>query len=371
MSGRSLILGGLVLLTVPLAACRGETEESAPTIRPVRYQEVIASGARRERKFSGTAQAGQESQLSFRVGGTVQSVAVAVGQDVRQGDLIARLDPTDYRLELQEAEASLAQAVAAERKAEADYERVRGLYENENAAKSELDAARAQAESTRAQVEAGRQRLERTRRQLGYTRLTAPVAGAIAAVRVEENENVQAGQTVALLTSGTYPEVEVAMPEVLISQVIPGSRVDVTFDALPGDVLPAVVTEVGVATVGGSATFSVVVRLEKANDAVRSGMAATVTFRFAPEGGEDRVFVPPLAVGEDRDGRFVFVLEAGEGELATARRRDVEVGELTPDGLEILGGLVDGELLVTAGVRRIEDGQRVRLLPQHDAGAAP
>ena len=240
--------------------------------------------------------------------------------------------------------------MAAERKAEADYERVRGLYENENAAKSELDAARAQAESTGAQVEAGRQRVERTRRQLGYTRLTAPVAGAIAAVRVEENENVQAGQTVALLTSGTYPEVEVAMPEVLISQVIPGSRVDVALDALPGDVLPAVVTEVGVATVGGSATFPVVVRLE---------------------GGEDRVFVPPLAVGEDRDGRFVFVLEAGEGDLATARRRDVEVGELTPDGLEILGGLADGELLVTAGVRRIEDGQRVRLLPEHDAGAAP
>lgn len=357
----------LAILTLPLAGCGDETAPSAPVIRPVRYQEVTVSGGPRERKLSGTARAGLESQLSFRVGGSVQAVPVSVGQKVRRGDLIARLDPIDYEIQTQEAEAALAQALAAQRKAEADYERVRGLYENRNAAKSELDAARAQAESTRAQVEAAEQRVARARRQLAYTRLTAPVDGAIAAVRVEENENVQPGQAVALLTSGTRPEVEVAMPEVLISRVTAGDRVDVTCDALPGVVLPAVVTEVGVAAVGASAAFPVVVRLEPSDQEVRSGMAATVTFRFAPEGGRRKILLPPVAVGEDREGRFVFVLERGEGDLATAVRRGVEVGEITPEGIEVLGGLAGGELVATAGVRRIEDGQQVRLLPKYEA----
>lgn len=352
----------VAVLLLPLAGCGGEAEETAPVIRPVRYQEVIATGGRRERTFSGTARAGQESELSFRVGGSVAEVAVSVGENVRQGDLMARLDPTDYDLQVQQAAASLAQAMAAERKAQADYDRVRGLYENQNAAKSDLDAARAQSESTTAQVEAARQGVARARRQLSYTRLIAPVDGAIAAVRVEENENVQPGQAVALLTSGSRPEVEVSMPEVLISQVTPGSRVDIAFDALPGDVLPGVVTEVGVAVTGTSSTYPVTVRLEKGDDAIRSGMAASVTFRFEPEGGTDRIFVPSVSVGEDREGRYVFVLEPGEGGMATTRRRGVEVGDLTPEGLEIKDGLTDGELIATAGVRRIHDGQSVRLL---------
>ncbi len=357
-----LVAGGLLAAAAQLG-CGGEAAESEPVIRPVRYEEVAATGGRRERSFSGTARAGVESQLSFRVPGTVESVSVAIGETVRKGQVIARLEDTDYELQVREAEAALAQAVAAERRADADYDRVRGLYENRNAAKSDLDAARAQAESSAAQVEAARRRLELARRQLAYTRLVAPVAGAIASVAVEANENVAAGTPVALLTSGARPEVEVAMPEALIARVEEGAPAAVTFDALPGERFEATVTEVGVAATGAGATFPVRVRLQAAEGSIRSGLAATVTFRFESGGGE-RILVPPVAVGEDRDGRFVFVLEqgdAGDAELATARRRSVRVGDLTSEGLEITDGLAGGELLVTAGVRRIQDGQQVRL----------
>ncbi len=357
----------LVILAVPVLGCGGEVEEARTVIRPVRYQEVVASGAKRQRSFSGTARAGVESQLGFRVPGTVQSVSVVVGDVVKQGQEIARLDATDLRLQLQEAEATLSQALAAERKADADYDRIRGLYENENASKSDLDAARAQAESSRAQVAAAQQRRELARRQLSYARLTAPVAGAIASVLVEANENVGSGTPVALLTSGSRPEVEVAMPGVLISEVREGDTAEVSFDALPGASYPAAVTEVGVAATGAGATFPVTVRLTADDSSVRSGMAASVTFRFESGDGEERIFVPPVAVGEDRGGRFVFILEPGEGELGTARRRPVAIGDLTPEGIEIKDGLTDGELLVTAGVRRIQDGQQVKVLA--NAGA--
>ncbi|MEM9556026.1 MAG: efflux RND transporter periplasmic adaptor subunit [Acidobacteriota bacterium] len=370
----ALLAGSLGLLV----GCGDDTSSDERIVRPVRWVEVMSAGSDRERRLAGVAKAGVESALSFRIGGTVEELTVAVGDRVARTQRIARLDDTDQRLQLQESEASLAQAQAAARKADADYERVRGLYENQNAAKSDLDATRAQAESSSAQVEAARQRVARARRQLADTRLTAPLDGQIAAVRVEVNENVSPGQAVALLVSGSRPEVEVAVPEQLIARLRQGDAAEVAFDALPGTDFAAVVTEVGVARTGNSAAFPVTVRLEDDDAAIRSGMAATVTLHIGAadeaQGVDapvtERIVVPPVAVGEDRAGRFVFALEieaatgaAEETErFAVARRRAVEVGELAADGLEVLAGLDDGDLIATAGVRRLQDGQRVRLL---------
>jgi hypothetical protein len=98
--------------------------------------------------------------------------------------------------------------------------------------------------------------------------------------------------------------------------------------------------------------------------AVRPGMAAEVRFRFDSADQRERVLVPPVAVGEDRQGRFAFVVEPGEDGGGIARRRTVEVGALTAEGLEVLTGLSDGEIVVTAGLSRLTDGQTVRLLGQ-------
>lgn len=349
----------LASLLATALGCGGPEEMAEePVIRPVRFVVVTASDEARERRFAGEARSGRESELSFRVAGTVESIGVAVGDRVQAGGGIARLDPTDYRLQMREAEAAAAQAEAAARKAEGDYERVRGLYENNNASKSDLDAARAGAESSQAQLAAARQRAERSRRQVGYTRLTAPVAGAIAAVEVEEGENVGAGQTVAVLASGRLAEVEVAVPGALISEIEEGGAATVAFEDLQGAIYLARVTEVGVVA-SRSGTFSVTVRLDREAEEVRSGMAASVTFRFEST-NSGRIYLPSVAVGEDTEGRFVWVLD-GEGETAVTQRRPVEVGELTPEGLEVLAGVADGERVVTAGVRRIHEGQTVRV----------
>ena len=138
------------------------------------------------------ARAGIEADLSFRVGGTVEDVNVALGDTVKKGQVLARLDSVDYELQVQEAAAGLAQAEAALRKGEADFDRTRALYESNNASKSELDAARAAAESARSQVDAASKRLELSRQQLAYTELRAPADGAIALKDLEINENVQA-----------------------------------------------------------------------------------------------------------------------------------------------------------------------------------
>jgi RND family efflux transporter MFP subunit len=350
-----------VLGLAVLASCGGEKETPQAPIRPVRYAAVLATGGARERTFSGIAQAGVESSLSFKVAGTVERVAVKVGDAVRRDQVMVALDASDYRLRVREAEASLTQAQAQERNARSAHERVRTLYENRNASRQDLDAARAAHESASALVETIERRLDLARLQVDYTELRAPFAASVAEVRVELNENVSPGSPVVLLTAGRKPEVTVSVPGVLIAQVAVGSAVSVHFDALPDRTFPAVVTEVGVASSAFATTFPVTVCLENETDAVRPGMSAEVAFRFETASAEECFVVPTVAVGEDRDGRFVFVVEPADSGFAVARRRPVVVGELTAEGLEIRSGVRDGELVVTAGVTRIVDGQRVRL----------
>lgn len=286
---------------------------------------------------------------------------VRVGESVKRGQLIAELDPEDYRLQLQDTEASLAQAQAQERKAKLDYSRTEDLYENRNASKQDLDAARATQESAELAVESLTNRLELAKRQLAYTRLTAPVAGSIASRSVEPNENVSPGQEVVLLTSESDIEIQVAVPGVIISQIREGDTVSVNFDALPDRRLPGTVTEVGVASTGGATTFPVTVKVDEANEQVRSGMSAEVTFTFGEEGETERYVVPSIAVLEDRDGRFVYVVEASDQPgVGIVKRTPVTIGELVGDGLEIRRGLNDGDDVVIAGVSKIIDGQRVK-----------
>ena len=349
-------VAGLILLGL---GCSSEEPQVAPEVRPVRVHRVELSGATISRSLAGVSRAGVESRLSFRVSGTVDAVHVVLGDSVRRGQALARLDPTDYELKVGEAKAGLAQGQANLRKAEADYERARALYENENVSKSELDAARAGSESAQAAMESGSKRLEQANQQLGYTILRAPSDGAIASVSVEVNENAKGGDEMFLLTAGKQPEIVVAVPEMMIGLVAAGQEVEASFDALPGRVLPAKVTEVGVAVTGAASTFQVTVRLDESDPGIRSGMAAEVTFRVQEGAAGEIIIVPGVAVGEDDRGRFVYVVERGDGGSAVVRRRSVEVGRLV-EGIEIVDGLEPGELIVTAGVRRLSEGMVVR-----------
>jgi hypothetical protein len=110
-------------------------------------------------------------------------------------------------------------------------------------------------------------------------------------------------------------------------------------------------------------TFPVTVRLDDAAPDVRPGMAATVSFLFESKDQRERFLVPSIAVGEDRGGRFVYVVEPlpEEPGFGTAIRRAVTIGELTKDGIEIFEGLADGDLVVTAGLSRIIEGQKVKI----------
>lgn len=342
-------------------ALAGRGVEEAAVVRPVRTLTIAASGGAVTRSFTGTARPGEEARLSFKVAGLVRAVHVKVGDRVAPGDEIAELDPIDFQLQLQQVDAALGQATAFERNADATYGRVRGLYVEDNASHSDLDAARASAESAEATVSAARQQRALAAQQLGYATLTAGREGAVVDVLVNEGENVAPGQPVATIASGSHPEIVIGVPASLIGRITEGQEAVATFAELDGLPFAVTATEVGVATSQSSA-FPVTFRLEEASDQVRSGMSAEVTIDFPSTEERSHIRVPPVAIAEDRSGQHLWVVEPTTDGLAVVRRRPVLLGELTTEGVDVVTGLRVGDVVVTAGVSRIQDGQVVRLM---------
>lgn len=355
-----VLLAGLMSLLV--IACEQEKVTIEKTYRPVQYTKVAPSGAQNKQTFSGVTEAGLDAQLSFRVSGTISKRLVKLGEEVAAGQILSELDATDYRVGLQQAQASLQQAIANQRNQKANYERVIDLYENSNASKSDLDAARAGAESAEAAVDVSRKQVESAQLQLAYTQLKAPQACSIAAVLADTNETVQAGQGVLRINCGRCIKVRVSIPEQFIQKIKTGSDVQVSASARPDKIYKAIVSEVGVAAASGG-TFPVEVILQGDCAELRTGMSANVQFDFSQLlEGQSQIFIPYLSVGEDEKGHFVFVLAPiGEG-IYRAEKRQVVIGEPAQNGLQIASGITEGELIATAGVRRLLDGMEVKLL---------
>ncbi len=361
MKYKQLSLGCIAVLSLVTGACDRSGPEPVVELRPVRSMVVAASGAESVYSFSGSTQAELDSTLSFRVAGNITENLVDVGQEVDAGQLLSRIDPKDYQVQQQEAMAGLARANAELRNAEASYERTRGLYENRNASKADLDAARAASESAGAQVRAANQHLEATQLQLSYTRLLAPEVCSIAEIFSIENENVSPGQPVLRLTCGSCAEAAVSVSETLIGNISNGMDAEIVIAALGNQVFAGVVKEVGVAPSGASSAFPVTVSFVENCEQVRTGMAVEVRITVTTAIPDTKILVPLVAVGEDREGHYIFLLvEAGDHFVAT--RRTVQTGDFNRSGMEIIDGLVVGERIATAGVRRLVDGQQVRLL---------
>ena len=353
-------VAAMTLVVVAVSGCTETQLPDEPRLRPVRYLMVTDDSVVRDRSFSGTLKSSLESRLSFKVSGTATSVPVQIGQRLQRGDLIAQLDSAEYALQVEQSQASLVQAEANERNAASTYERTKGLYANDNASRNDLDASRANAESAQAQVRAAAKALEIARLNESYTRLYAETDCSIASIDVEVNENVSAGQQIAVVSCGDDFEVALDVPESVISTIDEYTPVSLTFGSIAGTLFTGEVTEIGVAAGTGSAAFPVVVAVNERHPSLRSGLAADVVFQFDSTSLDGGVVLPLAAVIEEPAGTFVFIAESAEdaGE-AVVRKRPVSLGELTQSGIEILSGLAPGDRVVTAGLSAIRDGQRV------------
>jgi len=354
-----LIIAGVMAIGIFAAGCgQEEAVVEEEFIRPVRTIVVGSVRGGLERTFSGTVRSGKEASLAFRVSGKVEEIMVDVGDKVEKGQVLARLDNHDYELSVKNTESNLASARAASKNSESSYQRQKSLYENGNISKSQLDQYEAQRNSDLSQMEALAAQLDQVRNQLSYTSLKAPFNGYISAKNIEAFESVAAGQSVFTLVDPGELKVAVGIPESLIIQVKEGAEVTITVESLPEKEFAGIISEVGVALDTNTGTYPATARIIDPPPGILPGMTAEVTFTFAFTGGEGFI-VPTSALLEDiqTGNRYLWIFSEG-----TVTKRSVKTGQLVADGIEIISGLANGEVVVTAGVHHLEEGQKVRIL---------
>ena len=352
----------LLVAFVVLSGCDKQEEVIELPLRSVKYEKISYSTDKLVKTFSGVTKAELEANLSFRVSGRVDSIPVNVGDHLKKGQLVARLDSKDYAVLLEQAKAELASAKASLRSAEAEYNRTIGLYEKRNASKSQLDTTRAAAESATAQVKANSQLVEAARLQVSYTRLYAPQVCVISNIPVKENENVSSGQEVASVNCGKKIEVEVGVPESYIDAVKENQTVQVTLTAIDNSAYTGKVTEISSGSSDQVSAFPVTITLDGDHEGLRAGLAAEVEFTQS-NGNEENYFILPItAVAHDEQGDFAFVLTSSENNSqATVKKTYVEVKEIVQQGVRVTSGLNNGDNVVTAGVTVIRDGMTVKV----------
>lgn len=352
----------LIIGLLSQSGCSGKKEEIPESVRPVKYTKVAIGGAFRERVFTGTAKAGTEIRMSFKVGGTIEKFDMNVGQNVKKDQLIATIDDSDFVLEYDKADAAVKNADVQEKNAKSNFQRMRKLYENGNTSLNEYEAAKAQYESAQANTSASMKARRLARAQLEYTKLYAPVSGVVATVDVENNENVQPGQQIVMLQTEGDLEVSVGAPESFISRIKVHDEVEISFSSIPGATYKGIVSEVSFTINKETSTYPLTIQLLEESTAIRPGMAASVRFKFVNDASADVIIVNSNAVGQDQKGNFVFVLEPLEGEFFKAIKTYVEVGKLKTNGFEIKNGLTGNEMIATAGLQTLLDGMKVKLL---------
>lgn len=315
--------------------------------------------------FTGKASAAREANLSFRVSGPLIHFPVKVGDKVRKGDLLARIDPRDFEVRLNNVKGQFERTIAALNLAEIEYNRVQKIWRQDSGAVSEtmLDQNREIYNQTKAEMQSLEASVAAAKDALSYTLLRAPFTGTVVETFVENYEDVQAKSPVVRLIDIARIEFKVDIPESYISLIPKVERVSIRFDVYPVNELPARIKEIGKEASKTTRTYPVTLIMEQPGDfRIYPGMAGCARFYNRPAfGGADSAISIPLSALFKGQGEkdCVWVIDT---ERETVSRRQVKLGALTRDGVMVLEGLMPGEWIVAAGSNSLQEGKSVRIL---------
>jgi RND family efflux transporter MFP subunit len=358
----------VALLIFPLLFFPGCTKEEAPkkeVVRPVKAIQVGGLEVLTGRTFPGKAKATQEANLSFRVNGTLNQFPVKVGDDVKKGQLMARLDPRDYEVNLRNARGQLDRAKAALKLAQSDYDRVVKVRDRDPGAISAamIDAKLGERDSAKAQVASLEAQVATAKDALSYTYLKAPFSGTVVETFAENFEDVQAKQQIVRLVDTKRIEFVVNVPENLISHAPKVKKVFVRFDAFSDREIEGTIKEIGKEASKTTRTYPVTLIMDQPDGIkILPGMAgqARGDRESAAIVGAEGITVPVSAVvtsDEDKQN-YLWIIDEKSGKVSL---RKVTTGKLSDKGIMVDEGLKPGEWVAIAGVHSLQEGQKVRI----------
>ena len=347
----------LALLTL-LAGCRSAEEERPPEIRPVRAITLEKREAGDTIALTGTVQAQSEVNQSFRIDGAINERTVDLGDMVRAGQQLARLDPQNEESALLASRAQLIAAQAQLVEARSNHQRMRDLVAENAVSRAAFDQAVAVLQTAQSQVESASASLRLAENRLGYTRLLADTAGVVTARGAEPGEVVGAGRMVVQIAREGARDAVFDVP----AQIMDASKgrrsptIMVSLTSDPSVTATGKVREVAPRADPVTGTFAVRVEIDDAPPAMRLG--STITGRIKLESAP-AIEIPPSALVRADGGTAVWIVDPA---ASTVALRSIAVRGSSASAVQVASGLSPGDVVVTAGVQALRPGQKVRVL---------
>ena len=353
-----LILPSAALLTALTLLSGCDRAEPAPVVeapRPVRT--IVVEPRRLEGVWSlaGDLRARTEVRYGFRVGGRLIDRPVVVGDRVKAGQLLGRLDPKDLTpaLEAQRAQQEAARTDLAF--AQAELKRASKLRAGNFVSDANVERQQAAVDAAKARLDAVTAQVSQAQNSLGFQLLKADRAGVVTAVEAEAGQVVGVGQTVVRVAQDGDVEVAINIPEQDLTRAREAKGWTVTLNGVPGEKWQASLRELSPAADPASRTYAARLTLEGDTSRASLGMSAVAT----AAGVDAPKLVVPLSALHSRDGiSRVWVVDR---KSATVKARRIETGALVDDGVIVMSGVEAGEMVVTAGANLLREGQAVRL----------
>jgi multidrug efflux system membrane fusion protein len=345
-------------LAFSISGCgkKKEEVEVKEVVRPVKLLTVEGKSAMKEIKYPGRVRANKRVDLAFQVAGPLIELPVTEGQNVKKGEIIARILPRDFETEIAKAKAKALDA-------EQQYQRYRDLYVKKQVSKADFDKYKSQADIASA-------RQKETEDTLSDTYLRAPFTGVIAKRYVENFEDVQAKAPIVSIQDISEIEILVDVPESVMVTLKQGAKkiVVAEFAAAPGKQYPLTLKEYSTEADSRTQTYQVTLLMTQPEDiTVLPGMTANVvgTTKAGQTEVMTTIIIPAAAVFADETGTsHVWIADR---DSMTVHNRQVETGSLTGAAdISIISGIEPGETIAITGVTQLRENMKVSDLAKQE-----
>ena len=338
-----------------LTAC-GKPPAPPEPLRPVKTLRVSHEPGEAALNLPGEVRARHEAPLAFRVGGKITGCKVNLGDTVRQGQVLARLEPADYQLAEQAGAASVAENKSALILAEAELARFRGLREKDFVSAAALDQKQAAFDAAKAKVDAALSSHSQRTRQLGYTSLIADSNGIVTGNECNAGQVVNAGQPVLHLAQSGEKEIEVHVPESGLGDFRTTSSFSIVLNASADKTYQGKLRELAGAADPATRTYAARIAVRNADADMQLGMSATVRMQSA---GGPAIRLPLSAVVSRDEKPSVWQVD----EAGIVHATPIAVAGIEGNMVRVASGLSSGNTVVIAGASLLRDGEKVKLLP--------
>lgn len=339
-----------------LAACGQETEAEAPAPRPVRVVTVEKGQGGQPVTFTGQVQAQDEAALAFRVPGRMIERSANVGNQVKAGQVVARLDPQNALNTLRSARAAVAAAESQLVTTSNTFDRQERLLASGFTTRASHDAARTALQAAQSGLDDAEAQLKIAEDNVGYTDLVVDASGTVTARGAEPGEVVQAGQMILQIARKGGRDAVFDVPANILRAAPADLAITVALSDDPNVTATGRVREVAPQADPVTRTFRVRVGLDNPPEAMRLGSTVVGRGRIA---NDPVIEIPASALTAVNGEPAVWVVDPASQTVAL---RNVQVASFSPANVGVASGLTAGEVVVSAGVQALHPGQKVRLL---------